>query len=99
MYYRYWMHRDDAHRVPAHYGVRTLDHKLICFYGDPLDQPGARGPVEAPEWELYDLRHDPFELRNVADDPAYAAARASLLAELERLQARLGDTPVDPAGA
>jgi arylsulfatase A-like enzyme len=96
MYYRYWMHRDDAHRVPAHYGVRTLDHKLICFYGDPLDQPGAHGPVEAPEWELYDLRRDPFELRNVAADPAYAAVRASLLAELERLQAHVGDTPVAP---
>ena len=28
MYYRYWMHNDNDHHVPAHYGVRTHDHKL-----------------------------------------------------------------------
>ena len=55
MYYRYWMHRDDSHQVPAHYGVRTHTHKLIGYYNDPLDQPGAHGPVDPPEWELYDL--------------------------------------------
>ena len=38
MYYRYWMHRDSSHNVPAHYGVRTRTHKLICYYNDPLDQ-------------------------------------------------------------
>ncbi|MEL7157472.1 MAG: sulfatase, partial [Actinomycetota bacterium] len=36
MYYRYWMHRDRAHGCPAHYGVRTRRHKLICYYNDPL---------------------------------------------------------------
>ncbi len=28
--------------------------------------------------ELYDLQHDPHELRNLAFDPAYDAVRASL---------------------
>ena len=37
--------------------------------------------------ELYDLRNDPFELQNVASDPAYAEVRASL----ERLLGTLGD--------
>ncbi len=41
-----------------------------------------------PKYELYDLRSDPHETKNVADDPAYAAVRKEyedrLLAELSR---------------
>jgi arylsulfatase A-like enzyme len=93
MYYRYWMHRDDSHQVPAHYGVRTHTHKLIGYYNDPLDQPGAHGPIDPPEWELYDLVVDPHEMRNLIDDPAYTAVTHDLLAELGRLQAAVGDEP------
>lgn len=93
MYYRYWMHRDGAHLCPAHYGVRTLTHKLICYYNDPLDQPGARGPADPVEWELFDLLADPFEIDNVIDEPAYAGVRAELEVELARLQAEVGDEP------
>ncbi|HVM56963.1 MAG TPA: sulfatase [Gaiellaceae bacterium] len=35
--------------------------------------------------ELYDLRRDPWELRNAAFDPAYATVRASLHTLLDRL--------------
>ncbi|MDX1691350.1 MAG: sulfatase [Acidimicrobiia bacterium] len=93
MYYRYWMHRDDAHLVPAHYGVRTHRHKLIYFYNDPMEQPGARPPADPPEWELYDLVEDPFEIHNVIDDPTYAAVRDDLRRELRRLQQAVGDEP------
>ncbi len=93
MYYRYWMHRDGAHNTPAHYGVRTKTHKLICYYNDPLGQDGARGPIDPIEWELFDLVADPAELNNVVDDPAYAQVRTELLAELSRLQTELGDEP------
>ncbi len=31
-----------------------------------------------PKYELYDLRQDPHETKNVADDPAYAAIKADL---------------------
>ncbi len=93
MYYRYWMHRDGAHNVPAHYGVRTRTHKLICYYNDPLDQLGANGPADPVEWEMFDLVADPLETTNVIDDERYAAAVAELRAELARLQAELGDTP------
>ena len=98
MYYRYWMHRDEAHNVWAHYGVRTLTHKLICFYNDPLGQPGAHGPVDPPEWELFDLEADPFELSNVYADPAYAVVQAELTAELSRLQRAAGDEPYGSLG-
>ncbi|MEL6890026.1 MAG: sulfatase [Actinomycetota bacterium] len=93
MYYRYWMHRDGAHEVPAHYGVRTEAHKLICYYNDPLGQLGASGPTDPVEWELFDLVADPLETTNVIDRPEYADAATDLRAELARLQAELGDDP------
>ncbi|TWU55609.1 Arylsulfatase [Rubripirellula reticaptiva] len=37
---------------------------------------------EKPGVELFDLRNDPYELSNLADEPQYAAVRADLLAEL-----------------
>ena len=91
LYYRYWMH--GAHfDVAAHYGVRTERHKLVYYYGDPLDAAGAVGEPTPPEWELFDLERDPQELRNVYDEPAYAGVRAELTAELQRLREQLGDT-------
>ncbi len=98
MYYRYWMHRDGAHNVPAHYGVRTLTHKLICYYNDPLGQAGANGPVDAVEWELFDLEVDPLETTNVYDRPEYRSVQSDLEAELARLQAKVGDNPAHQRG-
>jgi len=92
MYYRYWMHAGQ-HNVCAHYGVRTLRHKLIYYYGDALGQPGAVDTAWPPEWELFDLEQDPHELHNVYDDPAYAGVVAELRAELRRLQEQVGDAP------
>ena len=92
MYYRYWMHLA-GHNVYAHYGVRTLDHKLIYYYADALGQPGAMDDPKAPEWELFDLGRDPMELNSVYDDPAYAGVVRDLKAELRRLQMKVGDEP------
>ncbi|MEM8747770.1 MAG: sulfatase/phosphatase domain-containing protein, partial [Actinomycetota bacterium] len=94
MYYRYWMHGDGAHNVPAHYGVRTDAHKLICYYNDGLDQLGAIGEPAPIEWELFDLVADPLETTNVIDDPAREPVVAELRTELSRLQSEFGDTPV-----
>ena len=97
MYYRYWMHRDRDHNIWAHYGVRTHTHKLIYFYNDPLGQLGANEPSDPPEWELFDLTADPFEMNNVIDDPTYADVLAELRTELSRLQSQVGDAPYLPA--
>jgi arylsulfatase A-like enzyme len=90
MYYRYWMHKGD-HNVYAHYGVRTLDHKLIYYYADPLGQPGTVDERHKPEWELFDLGKDPREMRSVYNDPAYAGTVKELTRELHALQADCGD--------
>ncbi|MGC9453444.1 MAG: sulfatase family protein [Phycisphaerae bacterium] len=93
MYYRYWMHRDGIHNAYAHYGLRTHRHKLIYYYADGLDQPGAEGEPCEPEWELFDLESDPRELHNVYHDPACARTVKELTDELNRLQAAVGDEP------
>ena len=90
-YYRYWMHMAH-HDNPAHYGIRTREHKLIFFYGLPLDARGARRNVTPPHWELYDLLRDPREMKNVHADPAHAGAVKRLKAQLLELKARIGDT-------
>ena len=95
MYYRYWMHLDEPHRVWAHYGVRSERYKLIYYYGEALGAAGAHDRPTPKTWELFDLQEDPYELHNRYDDPAYQAVVAELKAELQRLQDRLHDTPVE----
>ncbi len=79
VYYHYYEY-PAVHMVKRHYGIRTKRYKLIRYYYD----------IDA--WELFDLERDPRELRNVIDDPAYAAALRELKAELGRRQAAYGDS-------
>jgi arylsulfatase A-like enzyme len=76
MYYRYY--HPGHHNVAAHYGVRTDRHKLIYF--GKLDQ-----------WELFDLKEDPVEMKNVYGDPAHADILKRLKTELYRLKKELKD--------
>jgi arylsulfatase A-like enzyme len=76
-YYRYY-HDPGDHNTRAHYGVRTETHKLIYFW-------------KKNQWECYDLVHDPYELKNIYDDPAQAGTVAKLKAELYRLKKELRD--------
>ena len=55
-----------------------------------LNMKGLLTPQQAaflaptkPEIELFDLRKDPHEIHNVANDPEYAKVKAEMLAELE----------------
>ena len=54
-YYRYVSQWD----VPEHYGIRTDRYKLIYF-------PDSKDI----KWELYDMKKDPHEMRNIAAEPA-----------------------------
>ncbi len=82
LYYHYYEF-PGAHAVQRHYGVRTTDRKLIHYY-------------RIGEWELFDLKKDPHELRNVYADPAYAEVLKQMKAELERLRTEL-KVPEDKA--
>ena len=78
-YYHYYEYPAE-HSVKRHYGIRTSDCKLIHFYND-IDQ-----------WEMYDMKADPQEMRNVYDDPAYAGKRAQMHRILEQVQQEYEDT-------
>ena len=91
MYYRYWMQFEGSN-VPAHYGIRTDRYKLVFYYGLPLGINGTTaGWVTKPGMELYDLKKDPLETKNVYDDPKYAKVVKKLKKQLLELKAEIGD--------
>ncbi len=90
MYYRYWEHMSE-HNVAAHYGVRTHQYKLIYYYGEGLGVPGARDVSFEPQWELFDLEKDPYEMNNVYGHEDYQEVASDLKAELYRLKEQVGD--------
>ena len=86
----HWMHLAH-HHVYAHYGVRTHQYKLIYYYADGLNQTGSIEDTKEPEWELFDLEKDPYELNSVYNDPEYADIVRNLKDELHRLQENAKD--------
>ena len=60
-------------------GVRTRDWKYIHYWEKPEGH------------ELFDLRKDPEEMRNLAGDPAHQGKLAELQKELDRLRTETGD--------
>lgn len=94
VYYRYWMHMAH-HWVPAHYGIRTKQWKLIFFYGLKLDASGCTHPdcdePTEPGFELYDMVNDPGETTNLVSDPRYTEVFNSLKRELVGLKRSVGD--------
>lgn len=78
-YYHYYEY-PAVHSVKRHYGISTERYKLIHFYYD-ID-----------EWELYDLKTDPQEMKNVYNDPAYASVKDDLHKRLEKLRVKYKDT-------
>jgi arylsulfatase A-like enzyme len=78
-YYHYYEY-PAVHSVKRHYGISTDRYKLIHFYYD-ID-----------EWELYDLKSDPQEMKNVYNDPAYASVREDLHKRLTKLMEKYKDS-------
>ncbi|NGM62850.1 sulfatase [Sphingobacterium sp. SGG-5] len=79
VYYHYYEY-PSWHMVKRHYGIRTDRYKLIHFYND-ID-----------EWELYDLKKDPKEMRNVYGEADYAEVVQLMHTQLKALQQQYGDT-------
>jgi len=81
-FYEYFLERN-YERIPAVLAVRTDDAKLIRYPGHD-------------DWtEVFDLKADPYETRNVAKDPARQELRRRLEAEFER-QKEAADFRVPP---
>ncbi|MEN2282097.1 sulfatase [Algoriphagus sp. SE2] len=79
VYYTYYEY-PSVHMVKRHYGVATERYKLMHFYYD-ID-----------EWEMYDLKTDPQELKNIYDDPAYADVKKMMHERLQELRSKYGDS-------
>ena len=79
IYYTYYEY-PSVHMVKRHYGVRTERYKLIHFYYD-ID-----------EWELYDLKEDPSEMKNVYGNPQYKKIQDNLHLKLKELRKEYGDS-------
>jgi arylsulfatase A-like enzyme len=77
-YYQIYHANSSIDRRLPHYGIRTRQYRLAQWYR------------EIDDWELYDLRDDPAEMRNVYRDPAYAEVVATLTDELRLMRTELG---------
>ncbi len=82
LYYHFYEYKAD-HTVLEHLGVRGERYKLIYFY-----------PVN--EWELYDLKKDPQEQKNLAGSAGHQKVLQQMKAELLKLRDQYDDH--EPAG-
>jgi arylsulfatase A-like enzyme len=78
-YYHYYEY-PGSHMVKRHYGISTERYKLIHYYYD-ID-----------EWELYDRKSDPEEMKNVYNNPSYASVARNLHRRLQKLMIKYGDS-------
>ncbi len=88
-YYQYYEY-PQPHHVRPHYGVITDRYKLVRFES-----------ADVNDWELFDLKNDPAELKNVIATPENAATVAELKTEVARLRKELkvpDQTPPEASG-
>ena len=74
IYYAYY-ENDASHEVPAHDGVRDHRYKLMHFN-------------RTQEWNLFDLKEDPQELKSVHGDQSYARVFKALKKRYRDLRKR-----------
>ena len=93
MYYRYYAHSLNR---PSHLGIRNERYKLIFYYGHPLGFKGAyTQKTTPPAWEFYDLKNDPFELKNIYDEPNKIEIIKELKLDLKKLRSEYADSKND----
>ena len=74
---QYNRYKENGYPMLAELNVLNLKGQLTP------EQAAFLAPAK-PEVELYDLRSDPYEVRNLADDPDYAPIKAEMLSELDK---------------
>ncbi len=86
-YYQYY-EWPNPEGVRPHRGIRTNEYKLIHYL------------LEPQEFELYDLKNDPGETRNLYGDPLYASQQQWLWKRMLELQSQVPERPkIQPAKA
>jgi arylsulfatase A-like enzyme len=85
-WFYYYNYEKQFPYTPNVRGVRTTQRKYIHY-------PHGDGGPDRHLAELYDLRNDPGELKNLINEPASAPVVESLKKELARLMAATGLTP------
>lgn len=70
IYYHYY--ENGEHAVSPHFGIRTKRYKLIRFY------------TRVNNWELYDLKNDAHEMRNLYGQKGYGSITKALKAKLNQ---------------
>ena len=78
IFYHYY--ENGEHAVSPHFGVSDGRYKLIRFY------------KRVDGWELFDLKSDPKELKNIYGDPKYKKVQDKMLKLLNSEIDRLEDT-------
>jgi len=68
--------------------VRTKEWKLVLHFSE------GSAPAEPIFGELYDLRNDPNEERNLYGDPSVKAVQEELMERLKQWQEQVGDLKV-----
>ncbi|MBT3199011.1 MAG: sulfatase [Phycisphaerales bacterium] len=76
LYYQYFGR--GAHSVRAHEGVADKRYKLMRFMGRDIPKEG--------QWEFYDIKTDPGEMKNAYSAPEHAERIATMKIELQRLK-------------
>ena len=76
-YCQFSFYKESAYPILAEMNVLNLQGKLTP------EQAAFMSPKKPPI-ELYDLRSDPHEVHNVADDEKYAGVKSELLAQLQQ---------------
>ncbi len=82
-YYQYYEF-PGWHYVRRHYGVTDGRYKLIHYYN-------------LNEWEMFDLKFDPYELNSIYGNPVYQNTKERLKKHLKRLRNELKVPEQDPA--
>jgi arylsulfatase A-like enzyme len=83
-YYHYYEY-PGYHWVRRHYGVADGRYKLIRFYEQDVDQ-----------WELFDLKKDPHEMKSIYGTAEYAVVQNRLTQQLALHRQELAVPEEDP---
>ncbi|MBL7077456.1 MAG: sulfatase [Kiritimatiellae bacterium] len=81
IYYHYY--HSGAYNLPKIEGVRDDRYKLIRYYDHPCLKLGE-------QWELFDLKRDPQEMKSEYDNPEYQRVKKKMLRELNKLRKQYG---------